>query len=180
MRMTKRQLVSLVENYLSEQDNEVDDIIGEPDSGETESKDDTEEPAEDETESAKTDSEEKEEDIEIPDISFKVKKDDQNVDIELKSLNRDKPNIKTVFVDGKQRTDIDPDMETQIVAAHGMIHPSTTDAAKEVLQKILRRDKDFIGKSESGMRALIADKMSTKLGAQSLGMDKLRDLLDKG
>ena len=168
MKITKQQFKLMVENYLREQDDDIDAILddesieGEESQGEQESND-------------KPDVEE--EKPEIPDTSFKVRYDDKTDDIELKSLKDQDSSQKSIFVNGDHRPDIDPDMSLQIIAAHGYIQKDISSAAKEVLRKILSRDNDFKGKSESGIKAVIADKMQSRLGAQSLGVEQIRSIL---
>ena len=167
MKLTKLQLKKIVENYLLEQDSDSPEIEEEP----------VEEPRGEQEALDRSDVEQ--EKPETPDTAFKVRYDDKNVDIELKSLKDNRDAVKSTFVNGELRTDIDAE-KLQTVAAHGYIHKDTSQEAKDVLKKILSRDVDFKGKSESGIKAVIADKMSSKLGVQSLGLEKLRAILDIG
>ena len=111
-------------------------------------------------------------------INFKVNTSRGDVDITLKK-EANKSNH-SIYIDEEKSQNIDSNMDSQIIAAHGYIHPKTDAETKEILAKILNRDPDFKGKNESGIRATIDDKMSSKLGAQSLGLDQLENVLDKG
>ena len=172
MKLTRKQLNRLIENYLSEQDSVMSNIDDE---------DVTQDP-EAETDASPEAPEGSEEDdaSETPDISFEVKLDDRNRNIELKSLKSDEASRKSIFVDGELKDNINAEMDLQIIAAHGYVHPKTDEKTKEVLSMILRRDRDFQGKNDSGIKAVIDNKMQNKLGTQSLGLENLRDILDKG
>lgn len=160
MRLTKQQFKLLVENYLFEQeDNNSSDN---PD-------------AEDISKNADEETKEKQ----IPDeIKFKVDTKNGFVDITLKKTENESDHI--VYVDGDKASNIDGNMDIQIIAAHGYKHQETSDEVRSMLVKILNRDSDFKGKNQSGVLAIIDDKMSSRLGAQSLGVDSLEKVLDKG
>ena len=167
MKLSKSQLNKIVENYLLEQDS-IDAAIEDSDEEETNSQDKEES-------SDKT----KEEKPETPDtIEFKVSTDDGDRNISLRRQN-DKPNHK-IYVDDRATLNIGPTMDLQVLAAHGYIHPDTTEETKSILQKILNRDPLFKGKSENGILGLINDKMSTRLGVQGYNKTNLSDILNKG
>lgn len=175
MKLTRLQLKTIVENYLLEQE-DIDAALDDS------SPEDSEPEGDEEKEGGGDESNVDEEEPEIPDISFKVKnKENVNINIDLRKLKtKIGSKLHSIFVNDKLRNDIDDEMDMQIIAAHGYIHPDTDKEAKDVLKKILSRDKDFKGKSDNGILAVIADKIQSRLGAQSLSLDKLSDIINKG
>ena len=180
MRLTRKQLKTLVENYLYEQDSVMDGVDEEEETEEPATPPEAESDDENTDTPKESDSEVPEEtEPEIPDeVEFKVTSD--NTDSNIGLIRRKEGEVHNIYVNDKRSNSINSDIDLQVISAHGYIHKDTDEETKKILQKILSRDADFKGKNESGIIALINDKMSANLGVQSLGPDRLKDILNKG
>ena len=176
MRIKRRQLKLLIENYLLEQESVMADVEEEEDA---ESLDTVEDEAGNTEEEPASDEEAEAEEPETPEvIEFKVSTDDGDKNISLRRKGDE--TIHKIYVDDKRTLNIDAEMDLQILAAHGYIHQSSDEETKKILQKILSRDSDFKGKNESGILAVISDKMSARLGVQGYSKDNLVSIIEKG